>query len=179
MEGKHILLCGDVQVGKSTLIRRLLAANRRPVYGFITKKLEADPSGFHPIYIHRASTPEEERQWEESNCIGTCNRRIHNIRLSVFDTLGAQYINEARPDGLIVMDELGFMEAESKPFTEAVFQALCGDIPVLAAVKSRLDVGFLNEVRAMPRAEVYWVTEENRDALYGELLPIMQAWNRA
>ena len=33
----HILLCGERQVGKSTMIRRLLQENRLPVYGFMTR----------------------------------------------------------------------------------------------------------------------------------------------
>ena len=32
----HILLCGERQVGKSTMIRRLLQENRLPVYGPVT-----------------------------------------------------------------------------------------------------------------------------------------------
>ena len=39
---QHILICGEVGVGKSTLIQRLLAHSSRPRYGFITKKLEPD-----------------------------------------------------------------------------------------------------------------------------------------
>ena len=48
-ERKHILICGEVGVGKSTLIQRLLAQNTSPLYGFITKKLDPDENGFHPI----------------------------------------------------------------------------------------------------------------------------------
>ena len=43
---KHILLCGEVGIGKSTLIARLLEHSSRPVYGFITKKLDPDENGF-------------------------------------------------------------------------------------------------------------------------------------
>ena len=54
IERKHIFICGEVGVGKSTLIQRLLLQSTRPLYGFITKKLEPDENGFHPIYIHPA-----------------------------------------------------------------------------------------------------------------------------
>ena len=136
-ERKHILICGEVGVGKSTLIQRLLAQNTLPLYGFITKKLDPDENGFHPIYIHPAGA--RERRFDEENLIGTCDRRIHNINLDVFNTLGVTYL-QAKPGGIILMDELGFMEAKAEAFTRAVMKALDGDVPVVAAVKARFDI---------------------------------------
>lgn len=176
MRPEHILLCGERGAGKSTLIQRLLGSNELPVYGFFTKRLAPDETGFHPIYIHPAG--ESSRVCEGKNLIGTCDSKVHNVLLDVFDTLGARYIREAQPGGIIVMDELGFMEANAREFVKAVFEALDGDIPVIAAVKARYDVPFLNEVRAHPKARVYDVTAEGRDALYETLLPIVQGWSR-
>ena len=170
---KHILICGEVGVGKSTLIQRLLLQCNRPLYGFITKKLEPDEKGFHPIYIHPAGV--RERRFDEDNLIGTCDRRIHNIHLEVFNTLGVDYL-QAKPDGIILMDELGFMEAQAEAFTRAVMDALDGDTPVIAAVKARFDVPFLNEVRAHKKGLLYMITPENRDRVYEELLPVIQGW---
>ena len=36
---RHLLICGERGVGKSTLIRRLLEKNMREVGGFVTKRL--------------------------------------------------------------------------------------------------------------------------------------------
>ena len=93
----------------------------------------------------------------------------------MFDTLGVRYIEAAQPDGILVMDELGFFEAQAESFTAAVLTALRGDIPILAAVKSRTDVAFLNAVRAAPKAEVFYITPENREELYERLLPSIKA----
>ena len=109
--------------------------------------------------------------------IGTCDRRTHNINLDVFNTLGVAYL-QAKPDGIIVMDELGFMESKAEAFVESVFAALDGEIPVIAAVKARFDVPFLNEVRAHPNTKLSMITTENRDALFSELLPMIQSLNR-
>ena len=174
-EKRHILICGERGVGKSTLIEKLLAASSRPRYGFITKMRPAGPDGFHPIYIHPAATPVEARTYAEENCIGTCDSRTHRPNLDAFNVLGVRYIEEAQPDGIIVMDELGFFEAKAEGFTAAVLAVLDGDVPVLAAVKSRTDVPFLNAVRAMPRAEVFYITSENREELYERLLPVIQS----
>lgn len=172
-ERKHILICGEVGIGKSTLIARLLEHSSRPLYGFITKKLDPDGNGFHPIYIHPAGAAE--RICEERNLIGTCDRRIHNINFDAFNTLGVTYL-QAKPGGIILMDELGFMEAKAEAFTRAVFDALDGDVPVIAAVKARFDIPFLDEVRAHPKTMLNMITTENRDALFSELLPIIQGW---
>jgi nucleoside-triphosphatase len=172
-ERRHILICGEVGVGKSTLIQRLLAQSTRPLYGFVTKKLDPDENGFHPIYIHSAGA--SERMHTERNLIGTCDRRTHNINLDVFNTLGVAYL-QAKPGGIILMDELGFMEAQAEAFTRAVFAALDGDVPVIAAVKARFDIPFLDAVRAHPNTMLYMITTENRDDLFSELLQVIQRW---
>ena len=174
-EKRHILISGERGVGKSTLIEKLLAASSRPRYGFITKMRPAGPDGFHPIYIHPAGQPVAERTYTEENCIGTCDSRTHRPNLDAFNVLGVRYIEAARPDGIIVMDELGFFEAKADDFTAAVLAALAGDVPVIAAVKSRTDVSFLNAVRAAPKAEVFYITPENREELYERLLPSIKA----
>lgn len=175
-QARHILICGEVHVGKSTLIRRLLESCTRPVYGFVTKRLAADETGFHPIYIHPAS--EQNRVYEDGNRIGTCDTKVHNVNADTFNTLGVSYLSCAKPGGVILMDELGFMEAQAEDFVRAVFAALDGDIPVIAAVKARYDVPFLNKVRAHPNGRLYNITTENRDEMYEQLLPVMQGWNK-
>lgn len=172
----HILLCGEHQVGKSTLIRRLLQENRLPVYGFMTRMERTEPP--YPVYIHPAGEPMENRVYGRENLVGTCDSRCRELHPEVFNGLGTRLIREARPGGILVMDELGFMEAGAEAFTRAVLEALEGDIPVIAAVKHRFDVPFLNAVRAMPKAKRYTVTPESREALYEELLPLLRQWNR-
>ena len=171
---RHILICGERGAGKSTLIKRMLCASSRPVYGFVTKMRPAGPDGFHPVYLHPAGQPAEERTYGPENCIGVCDSRTHRPNLDVFNGPGVRYIRSARPDGLLIMDELGFFEAQADAFTAAVLAALAGDIPVIAAVKSRTDVPFLNAVRAAPKAEVFHITPENRDELFRSLLPRVQ-----
>ena len=58
----------------------------------------------------------------------------------------------------------------------AVMKALDGDVPVVAAVKSRFDIPFLDAVRAHPNTILYMITIENRDDLLSELLQIVRNW---
>ena len=174
-EKRHILICGERGVGKSTLIEKLLQASPRPRYGFVTKMGPAGPDGFRPVFIHPAGQPVAERAYAETNCVGTCDSRTHRVNLDVFNTLGVRYIEKAIPDGVLLMDELGFFEAKAEAFTAAVLHALEGDVPVIAAVKSRTDIPFLNAVRSVPKGEVFYITPENRDELYERLLPRMRS----
>ncbi len=171
---KHILINGERGVGKSTIAARLLSTIALPVYGFITKSLPANDNGFHPIYIHPAGS--SARAYTAVNRIGLCNQKIREVNPAAFDTFGVQYIRSAKPGGVILMDELGFMETGSPEFLSAVSEALNGEIPVLATVKARYDIPFLNEVRSHPNALVFTLTPENRDDLYEEILSAMKAW---
>ncbi len=173
----HLLICGERGVGKSTLLRRLLAASTRPVGGFVTKRLTiADENGFYPIYIHPAAQPEAERSYLRENLVGICDSRSSVPHKEVFDTLGVRCLAAAPENGLVLMDELGFLENDALAFQKAVLRGLDGDAPVLAAIKPK-DTEFLCRVREHPKAEVFWIDAQNRDALYASLLPRITAWN--
>ena len=96
----------------------------------------------------------------------------------MFDTLGAQLIESAPEGGIILMDELGFLENDARVFRSAVLCALDGDTPVLAAVKPK-DTPFLRAVRGHENAELVSIDEQNRDALLEKLLPHILRWNEA
>ncbi|MBR0090947.1 MAG: hypothetical protein IJP92_04550 [Lachnospiraceae bacterium] len=167
MEKKHVLICGERGAGKSTLIQKLLRESAKPQYGYYTKGSGRDENGRQEIYIYDAAgkdfTPRKE-------CVvGSCDGKSHEAVTKVFDTLGAAYIRAAQPDGIIVMDEIGFFEQDALAFQAAILDALDGDIPVLAAVKAREGIPFLEKVRMHPNADLFILAVENRDALYEEL----------
>ena len=175
---KHILLRGEPGVGKSTLIRRLLEASDLQPGGFYTKMDKNPGELMHPIYIYPAALPEAARKRGEENLVGRCGEqgRFKEIFPNVFDTLGSAYLQDTAACRVIVMDELGFLESEAQAFRAAVLQVLDGEVPVLAAVKDRMDVPFLHQVCAHPRAEVVPIDTQNRDALFHRLLPIVKSW---
>lgn len=173
METKHILICGPRGVGKSTLINTLIRQCRVPVYGFVTRSTPRDADGFHEIYIHHASETQHFRT--PDNHIGNCNGRERTVNTDVFNRVGVPMLR-AQTGGIIFMDELGFMESEATAFQKAVINCLDSSIPVIASVKERYDVSFLNTVRAHPNVKCYMITEENRDYLLIELSKILEEW---
>ena len=74
------------------------------------------------------------------------------------------------------MDELGFLENDAEAFQSGVLRALAGDTPVLAAVKPK-NTPFLRAVREHENAELVFIDERNRDALFLQLLPRILRWN--
>ena len=144
---KHILICGERGVGKSTLIRRLLAESTLPVGGFVTRRLtQADGDGCSPSTCTPPPLPPEERPYDPEHLVGTCDSRRSVRYPEVFDRLGPPLLTSG---GLLVMDELGFLENDAHRFQAAVLAALDGSTPVLAAIKPK-ETDFLRRVRQHP-----------------------------
>ncbi|MBR6039075.1 MAG: AAA family ATPase [Clostridia bacterium] len=164
---RHILIVGRNGVGKSTLIRALLETIPVQVHGVITKKEAPQSDGFCPVYIHAYGAP---KQYNVDNRIGLCSQGNSVAFPEAFDRFAA---SEAFPKGgVIVFDELGFLESGAPRFTEAVLRTLDEAPLVIAAVRDK-ETPFLDAVRSHPRADVFRIDPENRDRLRETLLSEM------
>lgn len=106
--------------------------------------------------------------------MGTCDSRRSVRYPEVFDRLGPPLLTSG---GLLVMDELGFLENDAHRFQAAVLAALDGSTPVLAAIKPK-ETDFLRRVRQHPCGEVFYITPESREALYQRLRSRILQWNK-
>lgn len=169
---EHALIVGPRGVGKSTLIQRVLRQLGRPVFGFETKKETAlaDEVNGSPIYIYDAGIPH--RQHPE-NLVGYCKNQHPTTIQGVFDRYAAKLSTPVPKGHIVLLDELGFMEAASPAFCGAVMSLLDGEAPVLAAVKDK-DIPFLAQVRSHPKAKCFYITQDNRDELFEEVLHFFQ-----
>ena len=168
----HALIVGDRCVGKSTLIRRVLQELNRPVFGFETKKEEQleDPIRGCPIYIYDAGKPHCRAQ---ENLIGYHKEQDMAAITAAFDRYAPSLMGPVADDAVVELDEIGFLEAKSDAFCQAVLHLLEGKNPVIAAVKNR-EHPFLDAVRNHPNARCFFITAENRDALYEEVLAFLK-----
>lgn len=172
----HVLIVGARGVGKSTLIRKLLQELNKPLFGFETKKENslADDALGSPVYIYDAGTVHLQTP---ENLVGYCKNKCFATMKEAFDRYASKLRLPVPKDHVVVLDELGFMEATSEDFCSAVLALLDGNAPVIAAVKDK-DVPFLQAVRSHPRCKCFHITEENRDELYPEILSFIKLqWN--
>lgn len=155
---EHLFLTGEKGVGKSTLVRKLLAGYTGSLGGFYTRKIVEAGSG-GAVYLLRADRPEAPGP---ENLLFRCGEPAGAAAAARFDRLGCAAL-AAKAD-LLVMDELGPHETNALAFCRAVFRALEGDIPILGVLQ-RADAPFLAQISAHPRVRLVEVTEENRDHL--------------
>ena len=166
-----ILICGPRGVGKSTLIRRLTALYPGPVSGFVTKReTVADGEGLFPIYIHPAACPEARRQYGPENLIGRCDSRRSVRCTPAFDDWGPRLLEGP---GLLLMDELGFLERCSPVFQRAVFTLLDGPAPVLGVLRRHEKSPFWGPVSRRADVRLLPLTVENRAEIPAELAHLL------
>ena len=151
----NIVICGCTGSGKSTAIKRILAALREPVYGFWTEKLAPDEDGSAPVYLHGCREP-----LCYSHRIGLCTNRHATGYPEVFDEAGVRFLTGIPAGALVLMDEIGVMENCAAAFQKAVFETLDGDYRVLLAVRDR-STPLLDAIRAHPKSRVLTAQEAN------------------
>lgn len=170
----HIFLTGDIQVGKSTIIRQWLAAHPElRAGGFLTVwngERNSGESSFHLVSLGGGEA------LTVNNRVGL--RRFHQQGRQVtpypevFDAVGVSLLEQARACDVIVMDEIGFTENDAAAFHQAVLACLDGGTPVLGVVRDRPGV-LTDKVRAHPNVRLVRVSTENREDVLRALLP----WN--
>lgn len=160
-----ILLCGDIDSGKTTLIQRLLKDIATPPKGYITVRLP-EVCGVSKVYLYDIANPPA--RVEDAAVIMALRGDEVERRPELLDTLGVEYLSNIPAGSLVVLDEIGSLESASPEFQKAVMRILSGDYRVLAAVKAA-NTDFLRRVRSHPDCELYIITPRNRDELYEQL----------
>lgn len=161
MPSRKIIISGARGVGKSTLIRHLLSSYKGSIGGFATKKQGIDETGSSPIYINPIAGKQE---YTPEHIVGHCkDGRISSVETHTFDTLGCAYLAPAC--SLLIMDELGFLEKDARVFQQAVIARLEGGGDIIAAIKDRRDVPFLERIRTLSGITLIELTEDNREMM--------------
>ena len=153
-----IFLTGERGVGKSTALRRALHGCGLTIGGFMTDFGDTRYGENKKLWLLPWSETPDFSAGQVCALLGPGGRQVFP---EVFDGLGAELLRRAAGDdacGLILLDELGFLEADAGRFRAAVLSVLTGPKPVLGVVRQGLGAW-----RDAPLGELWEVTKENRD----------------
>ena len=154
----HVFLTGEKRVGKSTLLKKVLAGFSGSIGGFFTVRTNAFLEGRYSVHLF---APGEETKPDEGNLLFVCGEPNGNSTES-FERLGCRALESVRGSSLIVMDELGPHEAEAVRFRRAVLELLDGDTPILGVLQSPAGT-FWPEIAGHPGVELVEITKSNRN----------------
>ena len=169
---KHIFLTGDVQVGKSTVIQKVLSSFDGSVGGFRSAFDARRNEAERWLYLwDAAETPVPD---EAYGVVRFTDRYRSEVFPDRFNELGGGALRRAKEKGvsLILMDECGRFEGSAEEFRREIFSALDGDIPILGVVRQGAH-GWLDDLRAHPNVTVLTVTLDNRDTLPCEIKTLL------
>lgn len=166
-----LLLTGVPGVGKTTLLRRLLATLPGPRGGFLTAEIREGSArvGFTLETLDGRTGVLAHRRLPGPPRVGA-----YGVDLAVLDGLGAASLEAAVAAGsLAVVDEIGKMECASPRFVAALETALGAGGPLLATVMLRPHP-VADRVKAHPGARCLTVTRANRETCFAEASALLR-----
>lgn len=197
----HIFLTGEKQIGKSTILRKVLTMAPCHCAGFLTVKSTSVYPGTSSVHMLDASFLCDpavsfdfggtKKEASEENFLFFCGRSpetlYHQFQLSEdpgprFDCLGSSLLGaiSANTD-CIIMDEIGPHEDHAVRFQNLIFHYLDGSIPVFGVLQ-QVDTPLYHRISRHPAVTVITVAKSNRDDLpdyfMEEFLPFRRHYTR-
>lgn len=169
----HLLITGERNAGKSTLIERALGITGVTVGGFksqaniLNGKIEAFV--IRPLGHQKIDPPSDSR-------IGIPGKYNWKGFPETFDTLGVEILKNALsgPEDVLLMDELGFFETEALAFQEKVLECLNQTTKKVIAVVKAMDTPFLEQVKKHPNTHLLTLTVDNREVMLAHVIKWVQ-----
>lgn len=192
----NIFLTGPIQIGKSTIIRKIsdqLQSYR--IGGFFTESIyekyqiigyqiraisgmrrpppassESTGDCVFPAVTERTPISNQSMVFAREGAQGVYQVGRFGIFPEAFEKIGARALARAlETSQLIIMDEIGTMEQGAPKFKAQILRCLDSKIIVLGVIKQKPD-GFLDALRSRTDLVLYNVDESNRNNLPSVLL---------
>jgi nucleoside-triphosphatase len=158
----NILVTGRPGVGKTTLIRRVLASLPAEAGGFYTSEIRENG---RRVGFSIESTGGARGTLAHVDYRGPYRVASYGVNRDDLERVGVAALDKAvEGSELILMDEIGRMELCSEAFQAAVMRALDAATPVFGTIQAASNP-FLDAVRARSDVEIIEVTTQNRDAM--------------
>ena len=156
---QHIFLTGKKQIGKSTLIRKILKDYPGPADGFLTMRTKEYLGDHFSVHMYHLKEP---RNPNEQNLLFVCGKTSEHTS-DTFDRLGCGILSMCSDCSLIIMDELGPHEAKAALFRQEILRLLDGPIPVLGVLQEPAHA-YWPEIVNHPKVKIITLSESNRNA---------------
>jgi nucleoside-triphosphatase len=168
---KNIILTGPPRVGKTTIVRAVIASLEDKCAGFYTEEIKEQEErvGFKLHTLQNKSCVLSHRDIKSPFHVGK-----YGVDLECVEEIGTLAIKKGIKTGkMIIIDEIGKMETLSRRFRLAVLDALDSKSPVIATMLFKRQP-FCDKIRARKDVEIVEVTEENRGKLSDLILEKIQ-----
>ena len=161
----NILLTGEIGIGKSTVIERVIAKSGVNAGGMITKfRNRESPS--RKLFI---SDLGREAALE---AVSFSPDAPPEVETEIFDGFGCELVEAAGGYELAIIDELGFFERNALRFQKAIFELLDSPCDVLGVIKPD-NRGWLSGIRAREDITIITVTIDNRDEVPARVMELL------
>lgn len=167
MKKKHIFLTGNIQVGKSTLIKGVLSDLR----GGQDSKIEYD--GFITYFDQRWNeernlcikrfTSDKNVETEEKTVLHFEGRPMFDTM--AYETSGVEILESLDRTKLLIFDECGRFEKDSPHYLEKIKEILNEDTHVIGVLRKDPPVEWIQEIMVRDDVYIFDITEENRGIL--------------
>lgn len=161
---RHIFLTGEKQVGKSTLLHRVIESLQLCPAGFRT--LPFDVGGERKGYVLHSLVPLPPFENDCPVVVRMGERKPVPV-LPVYETIGISILEKSLliPSPVLLMDELGKAERDAPCFLNAVRRCLDSEKCILGVIQQG-EYPLFAEIAARPDIQIILVTKENREALF-------------
>jgi len=167
-----ILLTGTPHIGKTTIIKKVVALLNSNVGGFYTREVQSgngERIGFEIVTLGGIS-----------QCLATQKPEVdfpnqifwgkYKVNLAAIDSTGVPALRLAlRERKIVCVDEIGPMEIFSKVFQKTILEVLNSNVNVIGTIVKR-SYEFADRVKVHPRVVTVSVNLENRNALPEQLV---------
>lgn len=175
--GQAILLTGDPQSGKTTVIKQILERLECAVSGFYTLEIRngKERKGFKIVTLNGIEKLLAHVEIDSPLRVGK-----YGVDLSALDFIVAESIEKAIQSDkfvIVVTDEIGPMEILSKKFCDAVMELLKKDIILVGTIVKR-SFPFTDEIKSMPNVTILEVTRDNQETIFHLVLEFLRKTER-
>lgn len=165
--GHTLILTGRPGIGKTTIIKAVIAQLGDRAGGFYTEEIlgPGGRKGFRLITLDGQSAVIAHIDFKSRSQVGR-----YDVKVDVIDNLGAGAIRAAIDrNPIVIIDEIGKMELFSSQFQSAVLKAVSSSKIVLAT--AMLDNHpWLLALKSLPQVTVWEVNKPNRTRLVEQVL---------